>query len=308
MTTQLKRAALLALIAAQVSYPVLPTAQETLSKVRAVRPTTLQALKDIKRNIDEEIKSTRKSIENLNGKVDDELKRDFQELQKVKSEIEKQISDFPPTTVIKEKKGTVIDSIKEQLPSQDKIKEKALATKDNIKEAAHEIKKDSKKIWSRFVSRVKRGSQKITQLFYSIGSKFRARKTLEAYKVNEYQSEDEKKYYLVMTMPNFTKEQIDISLHEASKGRYVLIIIAENDRIKSTSNGDKALVSKQSITSSVSDSKDRHLHFYDGKLEVSIDLPRNIKPHTYNMIFEEHTLKIEFDQDIATSHKPLLSK
>ena len=293
--------ALIVLLAAssQIHYTVLPTAQEILSKIRVERPTTLQALKDIENNIKDEIKAVEKKIKNQDHKVSNVVKKELEELKKAQLDIQKQIKESSTTPVIQEKKDNIVASIKQKLPSQEKINTKAQEVKENVQEKATEVKKGSKKIWNKVVNGVKNGSHKIAGLFQGVGNRFTSKRTLAAaYKVNEYQSNDGKKYYLVMTMPNFTKEQTSVAINEASNGHYILNITAETNKSQSDSNIFQAKSKtglgkdflRQSVTSTFVTSTDRNLHFHDGKIEISIDLPANIKPHSYDMVFEDHML------------------
>ena len=107
-------------------------------------------------------------------------------------------------------------------------------------------------------------------------------------------------------MPNFTEEQTRVAIHETSTGHYTLKIVAQAEnaavrKIMAKENNETNSESEQIISSTFFEGKHRNLSYHDGKLEVTVDLPRDVKAHTYELEFADHALKIEFERDEAKS-------
>ncbi len=132
--------------------PVWGTTQEILGKIRIMRPTTLQALKDIKHNIDDELKAIKKTMQHQSDTASAHLKKDLLDLKTAKTDIKNQIRDF-------------LKSANDRLPSVEQIKSKADQLKDDAEKKAHTTTKGSKKVWNRFIDGVKQSPKKIKNFF-----------------------------------------------------------------------------------------------------------------------------------------------
>ena len=156
------------------------------------------------------------------------------------------------------------------------------------------------------INRTRTGYKKVKKLFDGVTEKLTQERTLGSYKVIEYVSKDKKKYCLVIMMPTFIEEQTHISIHEMPSGRYTLKVIAQAERAMKVSNHpkDATYLPEGLLTSTLINEEDHILYYHDGKLEISITLPETVKPHSYRIEFENHALKIDFEQDIFPLNYP----
>lgn len=217
-----------------------------------------------------------------------------------------------------ETKKTAKNKLQELIPSKESIKEnagklakdtkeKSCQVKEAIKDKTNKIKKGSKSTFNKLVNGVKdgvkEGTHKVKDLFGKIGDKFTYKKSPKKYTIKESKSKDGSKYHLLITMPDFIKEQTDISINEVSKGNFVLNIRAKNDEAKKKidDNPQSETMSKPIVI----DEEKHALYYYDGELEATIRLPQNIKIDAYGMKFKNHILKIEFEyeEEVAGNHR-----
>lgn len=318
MKTNFKALALM-LIASQVTLSVQSTVQEAMAKIRIARPTTAQALNDIKNNIIDELKAVKKKINKQGDKASPELNNNLHELKKAKDDIKNQIKSqfkkknsqkkeikslsdhLPSPKEIKNKANDTVNSVKKHLPSQDDLHKLG----EDVKDKGHAVKKGSKKVWNKFVDGVKETPETIKNFFTGAGKTFSKKRTTAAhYQLNEYQSKDGKRYYVVVTMPNISEEETRIAIDETSKGNYTLHMAAQTH--PATTKKEKANhlpkhrvtepTTDQMLSSTFIDGRHRDLHYQDGTLEVTVDLPHQVKHDTYDVEFLDHALKIEFEQ------------
>ncbi len=271
-------------------------------------PNSLEELNNIKKNIKNELKALKESLKYEGDKASIQLKNTLQELQKAKYKVENQIDQSikpshqfsPQETQLKEIKPVALKIAKEDYTPERDIPEKDPEIEEEDEEKNFTTKKiPQKKVCSKFSNGIKRRPGLIKNFFTKIFST--VKKTDTRYEINEYQSDDKKKYFIIVTMPNIVEEQVQIAIHETLNGHYGLTILAQTHpaKIVTHENRENSLtqpVTQQILEPTFVNGECRYFHYYNGTLEVAVNLPHNVKHDTYSLEFLDHALKIEFEQ------------
>ncbi len=156
-------------LTSSICLPANGTTQEILGKIRLMRPSTLQAFKDIQHNIENEIETTKKKIQHIEDRTAAQLKQNLLELKAAKTDIKDQIRHFAESTAPHRSAAEQIkDTFKvvtKHLPSAEQISDKIERVKDDTEEKAFAAIHSSKRMWRRFVRGIKKVPSKIKFFF-----------------------------------------------------------------------------------------------------------------------------------------------
>jgi len=185
---------------------------------------------------------------------------------------------------------------------------------EQLHDTASEIKRQTGKllksrknrtasVWDSMFRDMERSQKAFGKFFSDVRKDFGTRSAAANYKINEFQSDDGQSYGISISMPEFTEDQISVSIEETKKNHSkinVLKIKAQTEapqKVTSKSDGKTILrqSSQQVVSSRSVNGRHQYINYKDGKLDAVIDLPQTIRSDQYTMTFENNILKIEFE-------------
>lgn len=248
-----------------IGFSLQAQAGDTL-KNNAARPSTLQELAEIQKNVVKELDSLFETKESKQAELPEDLRSNLEQLHEAASEIKHQTGKL-----------------------------------------LHSYKHRTKSVWDSMFKEMEKSQKTFGKFFSDVRKGFKSRPASNQYRVHESVSDDGKAYGVSIALPDFSQDQIKVSIEEHQKNNRIinrLKISAQAEiskKTKSEINGKTTVThtSHQTASSSYINGRQQYVNYKDGKFDAVIDLPRDIKPDTYSMTFEDGVLKIEFEKDDA---------
>ncbi len=138
---------------------------------------------------------------------------------------------------------------------------------------------------------------KFADVEQSIGEPTSKIKRTDASRVTAHTSTEKNTYRIALRMPEFSQENIKVTLEANKKGTHVVIIEAKKAFQAEEKTNDNSIIkhSESYASQQLINNKQQIIQYKDGVLVAKFDLPENINIDTqHDMAFEDEMLTISF--------------
>jgi HSP20 family molecular chaperone IbpA len=184
---------------------------------------------------------------------------------------------------------TIDDAPEKHLESMNKRIEHELKM---LKEREHSLHEKRKKIQNQMKEAETKKSEKNT----------RSDLISKSFGIEEKQSEKDgvRQLHVIVHLPGFDEQDLKITTHNKNNQLHISGTKAIENKREKTEEGDnkkavsRAYISEEFVSSQNINGKKRKLSYKNGTIDVSVDLPTDVKTKKFDTTFENSTLTVTF--------------